>query len=801
MIDDLFLDDLAENLAPRLDTQENTGGAQGSVTVSNQQAQQPEQVKMQQDMGTITPIPQTTFEKALESSGIKLSELGDIIDQNAPGTLNTLTGSQIPVIGNMKLRDFLPFVGSMYEGKLTGTPAALIAAGTGQPLSGQPVVSSTVGPDGQTYYGTSGSPAMLNEDVGTAMVDVATFGVARPAANLAKKISNKAVKATKGLPVGMSTQAVQGMDELGFYSAAKQAVDAIQQPKGTGEQFLAQITNTPGVKPDEIKWTGLDDFLKSKKSVTKAEVQEYLDKNRVEIKEVKLGEQESYDPARLKQLENEYANLKEHPIDDPSFGEDKYDELIKLMNIRDRSTTDSLYASNESATRAAQRAQAKGMKDAAEKYFREAELFNTRAEKLDLNDLGMKNPTKYGKYQLPGGENYREVLLTLPSKQTGQSQIAFKTTEDADNFLTDMSISGFEDMNYGRLNDTNIVEFDGAIPSNVTQMIRNNDGDIIAGKDMAGSTYGSPHFEQPNILAHLRVNDRIDADGKKVLFVEEVQSDWHQAGRKQGYKDPAIKDEYQALEKELMAVNREAMPYTSKGEDAPQALIEKKIALSERMDALDKKYRQAVPDAPFKTTWSELAMKRAIQMASEGGYERIAFTTGKTQAERFDLSKQINDITIARNKTNFVITATNKDGLVAINQSIPDLRNLDEIVGKDLAEKVKDDFANKSGNEHNYAGLDLQVGGEGMKGFYDDILPKFLNKYAKKWDAKAGMTEIATKPTRGAGGMPSMYPEKVPVHYIDITPKMRESTLTKGQPMFAIGAGGAGAATMQEDNK
>jgi hypothetical protein len=203
-------------------------------------------------------------------------------------------------------------------------------------------------------------------------------------------------------------------------------------------------------------------------------------------------------------------------------------------------------------------------------------------------------------------------------------------------------------------------------------------------------------------------------------------------------------------------------------------------------------------------------MKRVIQMASEGGYDRIAFTTGKTQAERFDLSKQINDITIARNKTNFVITATNKDGLVAINQSIPDLRNLDEIVGKDLAEKVKDDFANKSGNEHNYAGLDLQVGGEGMKGFYDDILPKFLDKYAKKWDAKTGVTNmrIATDAQDAQDsallrdlGMPEGGKASVQVNYIDVTPKMRESVVTKGQPMFAIGAGGAGAAATQEENE
>jgi hypothetical protein len=30
----------------------------------------------------------------------------------------------------------------------------------------------------------------------------------------------------------------------------------------------------------------------------------------------------------------------------------------------------------------------------------------------------------------------------------------------------------------------------------------------------------------------MRVNDRIDTDGKKVLLIEEIQSDWHQAGEK-----------------------------------------------------------------------------------------------------------------------------------------------------------------------------------------------------------------------------------------------------------------------------
>jgi hypothetical protein len=201
MLDELYM----QSLADRMKIPEEQMPT-GKVTVSAPQA---EVAPKQPEMGTITGIPQTAFEKVLETSGIKLSELGDFIDENAPGTLNTLLGKDIPVIGNLKLRDFLPFVGSKDEGKLTGTPAAMIAAGTGQPLRGQPVVGSSIGPDGQRYYGISGSPAMLNEDVGTATIDVATLGLGRPLAAGAKK----AIQATKNLPIGMSIKDVSGVKD------------------------------------------------------------------------------------------------------------------------------------------------------------------------------------------------------------------------------------------------------------------------------------------------------------------------------------------------------------------------------------------------------------------------------------------------------------------------------------------------------------------------------------------------------------------------------------------------------------
>jgi len=594
------------------------------------------------------------------------------------------------------------------------------------------------------------------------------------------KGATKAVQATKGMPVGMSTQMVgEGVSELGFYSAAKEAVDSIQQLKGTGEQFLKQIEKTPGVKPDEIKWTGLDDFLKSKKTVTKAEVQEYLDKNRVEVKEITLESNNPYP----------YRNANE------------WEQAIRREERLGN--------------------------------FDEAERVNAAWEDFELGSgvSGVDN-TKFSKYTLPGGENYREILLTLPSKdkfdpekvdivrnRQSVSQGTYTIKYDNKEIATFSDEFNVAD-NYKGLSDEQIM--------NVAKQMYEKGSEYSGIKPVSGG-FMSQHFDQPNILAHLRVNDRVDADGKKVLFVEEVQSDWHQTGRKKGYQQDIqpLKNAYDKLAQEhhnyLKEMYKKYSPYATDPEkikmldtlpDSTRKMVfetlhknmtdveiqkyEKLVNENKNaLNALNEAKRNAVPEAPFKTTWHELALKRAIQLASEGGYDRIAFTTGKTQAERFDLSKQIDDLTITRRDTDFSISATDKSGKPAIMTTVQNLKNLDEIIGKDLANKVKDDFANKSGNEHTYAGLDLQVGGEGMKGFYDQILPKFLDKYAKKWDAKVGMTEISTPNAMYKNMMGEDM--KAQVQYIDVTPKMKESVLTKGQPLFAVG--GAGAAMQQEDNK
>src|SRR5262249_32088852 len=53
--------------------------------------------------------------------------------------------------------------------------------------------------------------------------------------------------------------------------------------------------------------------------------------------------------------------------------------------------------------------------------------------------------------------------------------------------------------------------------------------------------YRSSHWDEPNVLAHIRFDDRTGPNGERILHVAEVQSDWHQAGRKRGYATEVAK--------------------------------------------------------------------------------------------------------------------------------------------------------------------------------------------------------------------------------------------------------------------
>lgn len=673
------------------------------------------------------------------------------------GDISYEAPAQFPYTTEKFLKD-LPLAPTSRVGQVAGQAASFV------PLNPMPAVRG-VQKVGQVV-GEELAATMLGQRPNSMMSKV----VPQPLFAVAPE---QGLLATRAEPIEslLQTKPQAPVSDIGFYSATEQAALNLGRNKGTGQSFINDLMKAPDVKKEELQFTGLEDFLRDKPNVTKQEVQDYLANNRVDVKEVTLGGKEPFDANRLNQLESEFKSLKEHPIDSPTFGEEKYDELIRLMNIRDQSTTTSLYDAADRAMRSGQRAQSQGNKITAEKYFREAELLNTRAEKLDLEGQGIANPPRYEKYQLAGGDNYREILLTLPENMSAYDKYSKSLREK-----------------YGQGGFANLP---------LTDIERARLDKFYAGEDV--SPYKSSHFDQPNILAHMRVNDRIDADGKKMLLVEEIQSDWHQAGREKGYKTAELQrnlEEYESLTRKLANT---------------QKLTSEEMARVQELRPLVSGKSGGVPDAPFKDTWYQLALKRLIKYAADNGYERIGLTTGRQQAERFDLSKQVDELTYKKNPDGtYKVSAQVGGSGNLIGNAIPE-EKLSDYVGKEVASKIVDN----SGKDVNFggsgsvsqpkdmwkslSGIDLKIGGEGMKKYYDEIYPKFLDKYGKKYGASVGETQITTGRSN-VGGMPSMYPDKETIRYLDITPQMKEGT-SKGQPLFAATPAIPAASLLDEEKR
>jgi len=96
--------------------------------------------------------------------------------------------------------------------------------------------------------------------------------------------------ADKGLvAAGKMVKGNRQLDRLGMYSKAQEGLEAIPQEKGTGKQFIQQLSKKFNVKPKELFWLGLDKHNNDNK-VTKAELIQTIKDNHVDIKELRFDE-------------------------------------------------------------------------------------------------------------------------------------------------------------------------------------------------------------------------------------------------------------------------------------------------------------------------------------------------------------------------------------------------------------------------------------------------------------------------------------------------------------------------------
>src|SRR5882757_3890685 len=128
--------------------------------------------------------------------------------------------------------------------------------------------------------------------------------------------------------------AIEAMKKPTFYSALEHNVNNIGQAKMTGDQWLGTLANKPGVKPEELQWTGLKDFLEENKGkvVTKEQIQQHLEQNKVELKEVQKGEPPAWENLTSEQqykFKDRFDDLDQHVKDNFDGPHDFYEQARK----------------------------------------------------------------------------------------------------------------------------------------------------------------------------------------------------------------------------------------------------------------------------------------------------------------------------------------------------------------------------------------------------------------------------------------------------------------------------------------
>lgn len=248
--------------------------------------------------------------------------------------------------------------------------------------------------------------------------------------------------------------------------------------------------------------------------------------------------------------------------------------------------------------------------------------------------------TKFSTYQEPGGANYKELFVTAPSIGREYPRV-------------------FEDPNlpgYWR------------VEGHPLPYPTKESAGLASGASRRPSTWldGHPGYaEIENTIVRLRFNDRVDTQGKKILFIEEMQ---------------------------------------------PPSPSE-----------------QAKMPPEFVKRWREIGMKRAIKYGVDGGYDKVAWTTGEMQANRYLKGVQDRVTGLEYDPGNEVLgyRRRGKDKWEAID--VPKNR-LSSYIGQELAEVLLE-----SGKYSKLDNIDATlIGGAGLRRLYDLDLPNVAKKLGGK---------------------------------------------------------------------
>ena len=193
------------------------------------------------------------------------------------------------------------------------------------------------------------------------------------------------------------------------------------------------------------------------------------------------------------------------------------------------------------------------------------------------------------------------------------------------------------------------------------------------------------HFKgEPNVLTSLMVKDREDAEGDKVLHLDELQSDWAQKGRQTGFDEPQDQREIYTIRYPDGSTEYGVRGLAEARRAAEEGGGEYELSMTKPAKGIDR--------APYVTKtedWVDLGLKRALREAAEGGHDKLAWSPGKTIADRYDLAKHVGDIHHEKNDDGtYNLIVRGHDGETILKEDDWKPEKVAEYFGKGVADRI-----------------------------------------------------------------------------------------------------------------
>lgn len=288
------------------------------------------------------------------------------------------------------------------------------------------------------------------------------------------------------------------VQDSGFFSNVEQSFINLKDKTVKNIQgWIKALTDTQkngGIKNvnQELEWIGLEEHLN-----------EYVKENNPKAGNIPSSVVEDY----IKSNQIEIVDVSKTS----NSNRGKYNQLVELQT----------------------QAVEEGNYDIAEGY---------RVQIEQMEDEGTVDNTKYSGYQLKGASNYREVLLTMPPKKVLKSKSGFYSPQylkEQEDLLQELKSKGYTVNKEGEVFDlegNNIPYGENKIPDDIEEFIDSiNYEAYYTDKEFYETTeegYRSSHWSEENIIAHVRMNEKTLPDGRRVLILNEIQSDSGQAIKK-----------------------------------------------------------------------------------------------------------------------------------------------------------------------------------------------------------------------------------------------------------------------------